>query len=240
MAEGLQENPLAATGLENLIRSARADLTPAQMATLSTLDDRLKSQTEEEERLDLLEQLAGEWYRAGQPAISGIYAAQIAEARQDEDSWSIAATTFTLCLRQEDAEDKTRQFCADQAERAYQNVISLNPDNVEQRVNLALTYTDNPRPDDPMKGILQLRELVDEYPRSAAPLKALGRLAIRTGQLDRAVERLAAAAELDPNDPDIFCPTARVLEELGRNEESRIFARRCGELLTAREAAQGG
>ena len=227
LEDGFNESPLEATGLESLIRAARGELNPAQMATLATLEDRLKSQTDDEERNDLLEQLAGEWYQAGHPAISGIYAKQIAENLNTENAWSIAATTFTICLQREDTDDKARQFCASQAEQAYQAVISLAPDNVNHRINLALTYTDAPPKNNPMKGILMLRDLEASYPTEARVYTTLAQLAIKTGQLDRAAERLEKAVELEPDNPDALCPLARVYDQLENTEKSAIFAARC-------------
>ena len=231
MDAGFARGPLQATGVQSLIRDAHATLTPAQAATLSTLEERLEGQNDDSLRVELLEQLAGEWYGIGKPAISGAYAEQIAEIRNTEDAWAIAATTFSLCLRREETDDKTRQFCTLHAEQAYQAAISLNPVNPEHRINLALTYTDNPPPDNPMKGILMLRELEQQYPDEPQVYITLAQLAIRTNQLDRAAERLRKADELSPNNPDVVCPLARVYENLGRAGEADIYARKCGELL---------
>ena len=231
MEAGFNRGPLATTGLQSLIRDAHAALTPAQQATLSTLEQRLETQQEDTARLALLEQLAGEWYKAGQPAISGAYAARIAEIENTEEAWGITATTFSLCLRQAGTDDKTRQYCSAQAEQAYQAAISLNPGNVENRINLAVTYTDSPPSDNPMKGILMLRDLEKEYPTEPKVYITLAQLAIKTNQLDRAAERLLKADELAPNNPDVVCPLAKVYENLGRAGEADIYARKCSALL---------
>ena len=233
MEAGFQRGPVQATGIQSLIREAHADLTPAAAATISTLEERLEEQDDDSLRVALLEQLAGEWYRAGQPAISGAYAARIAEIRNTEEAWAITATTFSLCLKQEGIDDKARQFCSSEAEAAYQAAISLNPDNPEHRINLAVTYTDNPPPDNPMQGILMLRELEQQYPDNAKVYITLAQLAIRTNQLDRAAERLSRADELQPGDPDILCPLAKVYENLGRQEDADRYARACGAALNA-------
>ncbi|SER06638.1 tetratricopeptide repeat protein [Neolewinella agarilytica] len=234
MKSGFDRGPLEATGLESLIRAARPDLSPAQMATLASLEERLvAAEGNEEEKRDLQEQLAGEWYRAGQPAISGIYARQIAENAGTEESWSITATTFNLCLQRESSDEKTRQFCASQAEQAYQAAISLNPDNADNRINLALAYTDYPPQDNPMKGILMLRDLEKKYPENARVYITLGQLAIKTNQLDRAVIRLEKAVALAPDNPDAVCPLAKVYENLDRVEESALMATRCTDILKA-------
>ncbi|MCP9235682.1 tetratricopeptide repeat protein [Lewinella sp. JB7] len=231
MEDGFNRGPVATTGVQSLIRDAHAELTPAQKATFATLEERLESQQDDSARVAVLQQLASEWYQAGKPSISGAYAARIAEIENTEDAWSITATTFSLCLRQEGVDDKTRQYCAAQAEQAYQAAISLNPENPENRINLAVTYTDNPPPDNPMKGILMLRELEQQYPDYPQVYITLAQLAIKTNQLDRAAERLATADRLAPDNPDVVCPLARVYENLGRAGEADIYARKCAALL---------
>ena len=231
LAEGLTTAPLATTGLESLIREARAGLNPARMATLASLEERLETQTDEDQRADLLEQLAGEWYDAGHPAISGIYAKEIADLTGTEEAWAIAGSTFTICLQREQAPGKKRQFCAVEAERAYQAAISLSPDEVDYRIALAMTYVDAPREGGPMKGILMLRDLADRYPDEVSVYTTLAQLAIKTNQLDKAAERLEQALQLEPDNPDALCPLARVYENLGNSEKSAIFAARCTEVI---------
>lgn len=231
MEEGFARGPLEATGLESLIRAARSKLNPAEIATLADLESRLEKETSPAERVPILEQLAGEWYRAGQPAISGIYAKKIAEEQNTEEAWSITATTFNICLKKEGTDEKTRQFCASQAEQAYQAAISLDPENADNRINLALSYTDYPPRDNPMKGILLLRELEQKYPDNPRVYITLAQLAIKTNQLERAAERLETAIKLDPDNPEAVCPLARVYENLGKQEDAIILGARCQELV---------
>lgn len=231
MEAGFSRGPLQATGVQSLIREAHDDLSPAQVATLSGLEEQLQDLEDDSLRVEVLQQLAREWYQVGKPSISGAYAEQIAEIQNTEAAWAITATTYSLCLRQEGIDDKTRQFCGAQAEQAYQAAISLNPDNAENRINLAVTYTDNPPPDNPMKGILMLRELEQQYPDNPRVYITLAQLAIRTNQLERAAERLRTADDLDPGNPDVVCPLAKVYEDLGQAGEADIFARKCADLL---------
>ncbi len=231
MEDGFARGPLQATGLESLIRAARGDLQPAEIATLASLEKDLEATENPADKPPILEQLAGEWYQAGQPAISGIYARQIAEIVNTEDAWSITATTFSICLKQEGLDEKTRQFCASQAEQAYQSTISLDPQNADHRINLALTYTDYPPRDNPMKGILLLRELEQKYPENPRVYTTLAQLALKTNQVERAAERFEKAVELDPENPDAVCPLARVYENLGQPDKAAAMAARCEALV---------
>lgn len=231
MEEGFARGPLETTGLESLIREARGQLSPAEVGVLADLEQQLEAADAPEAQLPLLEKLAGEWYRAGQPAISGIYARQIAEQVSTEEAWSIAATTFTICLKREGTNEKTRQFCASQAEQAYQAAISLDPTDADNRINLALSYTDYPPRDNPMQGILMLRELEKDYPDNPRVYITLAQLAIKTNQLERAAERLETAMKLAPDNPEAICPLARVYESLGKAAEAAQLAKRCAELV---------
>lgn len=231
MEDGFARGPLQSTGLESLIRAARGTLQPAEIATLASLETELETIEDPAGKPPVLEQLAGAWYQAGQPAISGIYARQIAEITNTEDAWSITATTFSICLKQEGIDEKTRQFCASQAEQAYQATISLDPQDAEHRINLALTYTDYPPRDNPMKGILLLRELEQKYPDNPRVYTTLAQLAIKTNQVERAAERLEKAVELSPDNPDAVCPLARVYESLGQADKAAVMAARCEALV---------
>ena len=98
-----------------------------------------------------------------------------------------------------------RDFCTQRAVSAFQNAISLNPTKLENKINLALCYTENPPQDNPMKGILLLRDLDKENPDNIAVNLQLARLAIKTGQLDRAIVRLETVLTKEPNNKKAIC-----------------------------------
>lgn len=229
----LKSAPVASTGLESLIRAARGDLSPTEIATLANLEERLElaETSATEPKRPLLEKLAGEWFRAGQPAISGIYARRIAEESEQANDWSIAATTFSLCLQKEGTDDKTLQFCSTQAAAAYQAAISLDPEDIDARINLAVSYTDYPPREEPMKGVLMLVDLAKKNPENARVNITLAQLAIKTNQLDKAAERFEKAVAIEPDNPDAVCPLAQVYENLGKPELAAPFIQRCKELL---------
>lgn len=124
-------------------------------------------------------------------------------------------------------EPEIRETCAKHAIKAFESAASLNPENVQHRVNLALIYAENPPPDKPMTAALMLRELAEKHPNDPAPFNALGRLAIKTGQWQKAVERLERAWELDKNNPNTPCLLAKAYEGLGDTGKASEFAKRC-------------
>ncbi len=219
---------LESTSFETLLEDARAHLTDEAAKRTLELEEQLAKASPGAEQIKALKQLSGWWYEQGQIPVSGAYAEQVAELAKTDTAWSVAgATFFQALIGQMDA--KIRDYCGTHAVKAFESAISLNPYQVEHRVNLALVYAENPPPDEPMKAVLQLRELERQYPESPAVYNALGRLAIKTGQWERAVQRLEKAWSLDSDNPNTPCLLARAYEGAGQADKAAEFAARCAE-----------
>ncbi len=214
------------TNLEALLPEAKAALNTMQSSVVIALEQELASVGSDSAKVELLKQLAGRWYEFGNPAISGAYAQQVAELTSSEEAWSITGTTFAICL-QTSQDEKVRSFCTSRAIAAFENAISLNPENIAHRVNLAMTYAENPPPNEAMKGPMMLLELNQQHPDNVLILNSLARLAIKTGQYDRAKERLEQAYAQDPQNGNTICMLAQVYNALGNAGQADAFAQKC-------------
>ncbi|GAB4494407.1 MAG: hypothetical protein OHK0019_20600 [Saprospiraceae bacterium] len=214
------------TSLETLLADAKAHLDASQSAQVTEQEEQLGKATTDAERAAILKRLSGIWYEFGQIPIAGSFAEQVAELENADSSWSVAGATFFNGLVSSQ-DPVVRKYCADHAIKAFESAISLNPAKVEHRVNLALVYSENPPPDNPMQAVLMLRELESKHPDNPSVFNALGRLAIKTGQWQRAIERLEKAWSLDKNNPNTPCLLAKAYEEAGNLTKSNEFAVIC-------------
>lgn len=214
------------TGFETLLADAKAHLDATQSTQLAEQEQALEKAATDAERVVVLKKLSGLWYEFGQIPVAGGFAEQVAELENADSSWSVAGATFFngLVASQDPV---IRSFCADHAIKAFESAASLNPAQVEHRVNLALVYAENPPPDNPMQAVLMLRELESKHPDNPAVFNALGRLAIKTGQWQRAVERLEKAWSLDKNNPNTPCLLAKAYEGAGNTTKANEFAGIC-------------
>ncbi len=214
------------TSFETLLEDALATLKPEQAAQIGELQKKIEATTDDAQRIELLKSLSGLWYGFGQMPIAGGFAEQVAEIENADSSWSVAGGTFFNALLA--AEDpKIRQYCANHAVKAFESAASLAPDKVEHRVNLALVWAENPAPDNPMQAVLMLRELESKHPESAAVYNALGRLAIKTGQWQRATERLEKSWSLDKKNPNTPCLLAQAYEGAGNIAKATEYTNLC-------------
>lgn len=223
------------TNIDRLLQDARKALTDAQMSKVLLLEAELnEKEASDTSRIALNKELSSEWFQLGFPAVAGYYAQQAAELENTEESWSIAGTTYILAIRRLN-DDRKRTYCRNRAVTCFENAISINPDNIKNRVNLALCYTEYPLQDDPMKGVLMLRTLNQNYPQSVPVLNTLGRLAIKTGQYGKAIERLEEALKYEPSNPTTVCLLANAYESNGDAALATAFSQKCSKLFENRE-----
>lgn len=216
------------TDVNVLLKEAKGSMTSGQQAEVFLLEEALAAVAEAEDtaKIETYKQLASKWFSLGHPGISGHYAQEIAEVENTEEAWSIAGTTYTICVQRAEVE-KVRDFCTKRAIQSFESAISLNPANVQHKVNLALCYTENPPADNPMKGILMLRTLDDENPEDALINTSLARLAIQTGQYDRAIQRLQTVLQNEPANNTANCLIGQAYEKAGKAEEAVPFIEKC-------------
>ncbi|MDO8367391.1 MAG: hypothetical protein Q7T20_11380 [Saprospiraceae bacterium] len=214
------------TSFETLLEEATSHLSVDQTAQLVEIEKQIKASTSDEQRIQLLKSLSGLWYDFNHLPIAGGFAEQVAELENADSSWSVAGGTFFSGLLAEKDPD-VRQYCASHAVNAFESAASLAPEKVEHRVNLALVWAENPPPDNPMQAVLMLRELESKHPDNASVYNALGRLAIKTGQWQRATERLEKAWSLDKKNPNTPCLLAKAYEGLGDITKATEFAALC-------------
>lgn len=214
------------TSFETLLTDAKAHLTAEQSAQVAEKERLLESAATEDERSAAFKSLSGLWYSFGQIPVAGGFAEQVAELENADSSWSVAGATFYngLVTSQDPV---IRSFCANHAIKAFESAASLNPSSVEHRVNLALVYAENPPPNNPMQAVMMLRDLESKHPDNPAVFNALGRLAIKTGQWERAIERLEKAWALDKKNSNTPCLLAKAYEGAGNTTKANEFAAIC-------------
>ena len=217
------------TDINTLIKAAKTDLSSDAVNTILAMEQQLDAAIDDTVKISFQEQLSGIWFELGYPAISGYFAQKIAESINSEDSWSIAGTTYTICIQRSE-EEKIKSFCSGRAVQSFENAISINPSNINHKVNLALCYTEYPPKENPMKGILMLVDLNKEEPENVVVLNTLARLAIRTGQFDRAVERLSKAVSIEPNNAKSNCLLAQAYDGAGDQVQAAQYAEKCKQL----------
>lgn len=216
----------ASVNVENIVQNALSKLSAAQRNTLTQLEaDAEKAQPTA--KAETLKQLSRFWHDAANDAIAADYARKIAEIEKTDIAWEIAGANFFLALQQNQAKD-VRDFCFKGATDAFQNAISINPKRIEHKVNLALCYAENPPPDNPMKSAMMLLELDKANPQNSVVNFQLARLAVKTGQFEKAIKRLEEVVlKNEPDNRRAQCLAAEAYAGVGNTQKAEEFGKKC-------------
>ena len=90
--------------------------------------------------------------------------------------------------------DQNRSGLAEPIRRYYQEVLNANSSRNDLKARIAMTYVTT---ENPMDGILRLRQLVKNDSTNADAHFNLGLLSIQSAQYDRAIERFQTVVNID-------------------------------------------
>ncbi len=211
---------------ERLLQEAKSSLKSEQSSAIAADETTLAQASDDNTRISAMKTLSSHWFEYGHLPVAAGYAEQVAELEKSDSAWSVAGALFFNSLIATQEPD-IREYCASQAAKSFETAAALNPDQAEHQVNLALVYAENPPADNPMKAVLLLRDLEKKYPEDASVYNALGRLAIKTGQWERAIERLEKARSLDPKNTYTPCLLSRAYDGAGQADKAAEFAKLC-------------
>lgn len=228
--EAQRELSKESVGNDKVIAMAKEQLDAAQKSELAVIEQSFQTANSDTAKLALLKKLSGKWYSFNNYSISGLYAEQVAEKENTEMAWMITGTMFKEGVAQSQDEQMRRNF-TDKAVKAFENALSINPKNIENQINLALCYTQNPPKDNPMKGILMLRDLDSKNPKNPKILFQLAQLAMKTNQFAKAIERLEQILSVAPNSPDAICLLSDAYQGNGDADKAAAFAKKCAAML---------
>ena len=210
--------------------AAKTKLDPEQLSFIETIESQVQFATVDTVKLNYLKQLSGYWFQLGKPLIAGYYARQIAESEETALSWSITGTTFAAAVSNDSITEQDKLIAREQAIAAFENAISIEPSVIEHRVNQALMYIEVPDAAQPMKGVQMLAALAAEHPDSALPAYHLARLALRTGQVDRAKERIEQVLSIDSTNARTACLAVDIYRQAADSEKANRWQELCATL----------
>ncbi|HAA23428.1 MAG TPA: peptidase [Cytophagales bacterium] len=161
--------------------------------------------------------LADVYFSAAWYDSAGHYAAIAAEANPGVETWTKAANyhyeAFSFAM------DGLSQAAEAQLAAKYLNlVLEAEPSNLDIKAKLGMTYVVG---ENPMQGILLMRDVVEEDPTNVMALFNLGMLSRQSGQTEKAVERFEAVLEIEPDNLQAMFFLGVSYQEIGDQERAR-------------------
>lgn len=188
-----EEDSGSSLNTDLLLQSAKGALDSSQKQVLAHLEQSLKVNGEKDTAA--LDAIGRFWDRNQIPAASAIWFERKAEVNKSELSYLDAAFRYFDAFKMA-SDTGVRGMMVEKAILNYEKVLEINPGNLNAKTDLGACYAEGTS--EPMKGIMLLREVVSANPKHEMAQYNLGMLSVKSGQLDKAIERFNTVLEINP------------------------------------------
>lgn len=197
---------------DSILFHAREILKPEQITWINNLEQSIIRGDVKKQKLDVYHQLAHFWKdtaRIFEPYAW--YEAEAARLENSEKSLTFAAHLLLENLRNETSE-KLKKWKALQAKDLFERSLSINDKNDSSIVGLGACYIFGNIADNPMEGILKVRQVVEKDSANIFAQMVLGHGSLISGQYDRAIDRFEKVLQLQPGNLEAVLMIAEVYE----------------------------
>jgi len=198
---------------DSILFHVKESLSPAQIKWMSDLEQSVIRGDVKKQKLDVYHQLAHFWKdsaRIFEPYAW--YEAEAARLENSEKSLTFAAHLFLENLRNEESEG-LKKWKALQAKDLFERSLSINDKNDSAIVGLGACYIFGGIADNPMEGILKIRQVIEKDSTNIFAQMTLGHGAFITGQYDKAIDRFGKVLSIDPKNLEALVMMAEVYEK---------------------------
>lgn len=198
---------------ESLLASAKSSFKRQELEQVTKLENEL---SKNQSNLPLLDSLGKQWDKLQQPLISSHYFEMIAMQQPAEKNWLNAAYRFFDAAGML-ADSGLRAMMMNKAIVCYNNVLTINPDNLDAKTDLGICYAEGK---EPMKGIMLLRDVVAKNPNHENAQFNLGVLSVKSAQYEKAIERFKKVLEINPARKEIYFMIGKAYLMAGNKEKA--------------------
>jgi tetratricopeptide (TPR) repeat protein len=225
----------AAFDIQSAITAAKQQLTPSQQEHITQLESAVVRGNVKEQQTKVYHQLADFWKDSAHALLPyAYYIAEAAKLENSEKSLTFAAHFYLDGVRSQD-DPAMKKWMATEAKDLFEKALVLNPTNDSLKVGLGSTYLFGNITDNPMQGIMMLREVAERDPKNMYAQLMLGIGGMISGQLDKAIERLNTVVSNEPSNAEAMLMLAEAYERKGDKEQAISWYKKAKNLITTPE-----
>lgn len=206
---------------DELIAASAHRLSPSQQKFVQKIENQLDQSIPREEKIHLYHQLSRFWAdSADNFLLYAFYNGEAAKLENSEKSLTFAARLFLSEVLNAREESDRQHWLAENAKDLFDKALVINPKNDSNRIGRGACYIFGGLSDNPMEGILPIREITERQPDNlyAQMMLALG--GRKSGQYEKAIERLLLIVKKEPDNLEALFQLAECYELKGNKAEA--------------------
>ena len=196
----------------DILAKAKQRVTSDQNQRLAGLENAVIRGNVNEQKLHVFHQLARFWkdsVKIFEPYA--YYTAEASKLENSEKSLTFAAQLFIDNLLIE-GDPAMQKWLATNAKDLLDRATKINPDNDSTKIGIGACYMLGNISDNPMQGILTVREVVQKNPNNLYGQMILGLGGKKSGQFDKAIEHFSVILQKQPNNLEAIFQIAECYE----------------------------
>jgi len=200
---------------KDLLAKAKQRLTPEQSGRVLSMENSVSRGDVKQQQINAYKQLASFWkdtMHLFEPYA--YYNGEASKLESSEKSLTFAAQQFLERLLIE-GDPAMQNWLASNAKVLLEQALQINPANDSSKIGLGACYILGNISDNPMQGILPVREIAQTNPHNmyAQYILALG--GKKSGQFDKAIERFLIISNAEPDNLEISLHLAECYDMKG-------------------------
>ena len=216
-------NTVAATSVDSasvlttdkIIATSKASLKSDQIEKLTQLENSVVRGDVKNQQVHVYHQLASYWADTlHKDFLGAYYTGKAAELEKSEKNLTFAARLLLEGLLSE-SNAAMQHWLATEAKQLFEKALIINPENDSSKIGLGACYMFGNISDNPMQGILSIKEIADKNPDNMYAQMMLGLGGIQSGQYDKAIERFLTVVQKQPDNIEAMLDLAQTYERTG-------------------------
>ena len=206
------EKPASNISTKDVLLKYKQGLNADQLQKLTQLENSVVRGDVHSQQLKMYHQLASYWIDSlHKEDIGAYYAGEAAKLENSEKSLTFAAHLLLDDMMSTD-DVAMQHWLATQAKELFEIALKLNPQNDSSKIGLGACYMFGNISENPMQGILAIKEIADKNPDNLYAQMMLGIGGIQSGQYDKAIERFLNVINKQPDNIEAILNLAQVYD----------------------------
>ena len=203
-------------------------MAPEQRQEISALTAKYTAEKDPIAKLRVASDLAAKYKAAEKFDSAGYFLEQLAQARPGEQAWKRAADAYFEAFSFAATQERQKVLGA-KCQDLYGRVLKNNPENLDAKTNLGMAFMAS---DNPVQGVVLLREVLVADPRNEKAIYNLGLLSMQSNQYDKAVERFRELTKVNPENVNGQFYLGVALAQTGANNDAKAAFQKAKSLST--------
>lgn len=218
---------------DSILTASKLRLAKSAAEEIKNIENELTASHDSSGMAVVFTRLAHVWEQNKFLPVAAYYGAKGAKLENSEKKLNFAGQFFLDLMNDSSVSESVRMWEAKEAVDCFTRSKDINPDNDTTKVKLATAYIDGTN--ETMQGVQLLLGITREKPDNLLANLMLGRLAVKSGQFDKAIKRLEGLLEKYPDNTEAIYFLAEAYKGKGDKVKAVELFEKCKKIVNKPE-----